>query len=215
MRQSDDGWDEYLITVQNPEIQIMTVDRQYSSVDTLHVEGYTNLKNQSVIKVSIDDDNKTMEILRRERFDAIATSISAGEMRQWEISVPFDEENMTSGWHSIYARGNYGAFARTGYTVRYMPEGQERPQEYYKVVGGDIFIPTPTPEIVNVTHEVTIVKVEQRIIEKEPDPVVVQRTAEGIAIGYAIGGFLVAAALVGTVLAVRYLVKVAKRARVE
>ena len=215
MRQSDDGWDEYLLTVQNPEIQIMTLDRQYSLVDTLHVEGYTNLKNQSVIKVSIDEDNKTMDILKRERFDAVATSLSAGEMRQWEISVPFDEENMTAGWHSVYARGPYGSFARTGYTVRLMPEGQERPQEYYKVVGGNVFIPTPTPEIVNVTHTVTVVKIEQRMIEKEPDPAVVRKTAEDIAIGYVLGVLLVIGALAGTLLLVRYLVKVGKRARME
>ena len=215
MRQSDDGWDEYLLTIQNPEIQIMTLDRQYSLIDTLHVEGYTNLKNQSVIKVSIDEDNKTMDILKRERFDAVATSLSAGEMRQWEISVPFDEDNMTAGWHSVYARGPYGSFARTGYTVRLMPEGQERPQEYYKVVGGNVFIPTPTPEIVNVTHTVTVVKIEQRVIEKEPDPAVVRKTAEDIAIGYVLGAMLLIGALVGTILLVRYLVKVGKRARME
>ena len=168
---TDDEITEMTLVVQDPLIEIMTFDRQRSAVDSIRLEGYTNLKNQSILTVTLDEDVRTKEILAREKFTTAAIEEAPGSMRQWSISVPFDEGNATLGWHVLTVRGALGAEMPLWFTVSPIPEGQERPSEYYKVVGGNIYIPTPTPVVVvnESVRTVEKVRIETRtetVVEK-------------------------------------------------
>lgn len=168
---TDDELTALSFSYEEPMIEITRLDRQHFALESMRVAGYTNLMNNSVINVSVDDGYFKEGARYSVRFETNATSYHAGELRQFDISVPFDEDNMTAGWHDIVARGNYGAYARTQYTVYELPAEREEPDQTFKVIGGNIFIPTPTPiTVLNETVK-TVERVRTEVkteIVKEP-----------------------------------------------
>lgn len=165
-RNSDDEVTTLSLVIQEPLIEITTLYRQHFDLETMRVGGYTNLMNNSVISVSVDDRYFKEGAQYGAGFSTNATSYDYGHLRQWDISIPFDEDNMSTGWHDIVARGNYGAFSKTQYTVYELPAERERPNETFKVIGGNIFIPTPTP--VTITNEtVKTVEVQNETVRVE------------------------------------------------
>ena len=169
-RNSDDVVSVLKLEVQDPMILVDVIDRQHFSIDTLRVGGYTNLMNGSLISVVVDEDRYKEGSIYLQPFKANASAYHYGQMRQWVVSVPFDEPNMTPGWHDIAVRGVHGAFARVGYTVYEMPEGRTPPNQTFKVIGGNIYIPTPTP--ITITNEtVKTVEVVRYEVRTEVEPI--------------------------------------------
>lgn len=199
---SDDEVIVLKMEIQRPHIEIMMMDMQYFSIDSLHVVGYTNLRNGSVISVSLDEDNRSSYVRKPPAFKSEALAGNIGEMRQWDVTVPFDEENATTGQHTIWARGNYSALAIVPYFVYAAPEGQQTPIPTVKYIGGNEWKPTPTPEVVTVERVVTheVIKVVTR--EVTPKPEVVRKEQESVIGGYVVNigaGLAICLLVVGVV----------------
>lgn len=195
---SDDEILVFDMELEEPRIEIMMLDMQYYNLDALHIVGYTNLRNNSVISVALDEDNRSVKVMRPFYYTSPALANTAGEMRQWSVRVPFDESNMTTGSHWIYAHGNYSALAIVPYFVYAAPAGQQTPIPTVKYIGGNEWKPTPTPEVVITERIVTqeVIKVVTR--EVTPKPEVVRKEQESV-----IGNYV---AKIGTGLAICILV---------
>ena len=175
---SDDAVLKMDLQLEQPHIELAGIDMQYFNIDSLRVSGYTNLANESEIYITIDENNESAKVKRQKRYSTTALSISAGEMRQFTANVPFDETNITIGMHTVWAHGNYSALVIHEYYVYHAPEGQVTPVATVKYIGGNLFVPTPTPEVKEVEKVVTqeVIKVVTR--EVTPKPEVVRKEQE-------------------------------------
>jgi hypothetical protein len=177
---SDDEVTVLTMNVQDPYIEIRQIDMQYFDIDSLRVSGYTNLANQSEIYVTLDEDNITSKVIELPKFKTIAIARSPGEMRQWELNVPFDEFNATVGQHTVWAHGDYSALAIVQYYVYNMPEGQQTPVPLIKYVGGNEWLEKPTPEVVVTERVVTQEVIREVTVEVTPSDQQIRKQQEGI-----------------------------------
>lgn len=166
---SDDPIIEFKLTIQDPAVEIAGIGTAYSGdTDIWQVDGYTNLKIGSDVFAVIDENNKMYEIVNPPRtYAKVKGSIEKpGVMREFRIMVPLDWQNKTSGMHTVTVHGDYGARTGVERWLYDIPEEQERPVVYNRYADGNLFVPTPPPEIVtvevtkNVIKEVTVVQIQ-------------------------------------------------------
>ena len=212
-RYSDDEIYEYELKIEEPYVSIVGIDTSYNKdLPSIRVDGYTNLITGTKIYCILDEDNRTVNILKPERYYTTAEGDKPGTMREFRVSVLFDYENMTPVQHSITAHGTFGSFMTVGIPVGQMPEGQQRPQEYIKYIDSTIFHPTPTPQIIIQMVPTEVIREVIKEIPVPPSDDQVRRVQEEIVKCYLMI-ILVILAVIGGALYIRSIIVRGKKFR--
>lgn len=206
LKYSDDVITEYDLKVEEPYVEIVGINTMYeNALPSIRVDGYTNLIPGTTIYCILDEDNRTVNILKPERYIGTATGDKLGNMREFRITVLFDYENETSGQHSVTAHGTFGAFMTAGFPVGSMPAGQERPPAFIKYVNGTIWNPPPPPQIIVQVVTTEVVREVIKEIPVPPSDEQVRRVQEEVIKSYLMTGLIIIA-VIGGLLYVRFII---------
>ena len=152
---TDDVLTEYRIEIANPVIDIISIDEVYSGgKDVLDIRGYTNVAVGTEITFVMDKDKQTDRTLRANTFVEVVREQTPNQWRYFQVIIPINYDEMPVGQHQITATVPQGASQTVPYYVYDLPAGQVTPNETVKYIAGDLFRPTPTPEIVTVVQTV-------------------------------------------------------------
>jgi hypothetical protein len=163
---NDDTFTLKTLEIQNPMIDIVSADVLEVSDRTgvLQIRGYTNAENNSPLSFIIDKEkNKGWY---HTWFDVVKAYENPGSMRYFDYGVPIVWSELAPGQHDVTVRGAHNVSMTVPFYVYEAPIEPFKPNQTMKYVGGNLFVPTPTPEIVtvevtrDVIHTVTVVTVE-------------------------------------------------------
>ena len=161
----DDTYIKYKIEVQNPYVEIVGYQEiQTQKANYLEIVGYTNkIPNTPVtIYIDLDTANKYKPIV------VYATDTGAGNYRTFHAYFDIEYNEMPAGDHSITAKLSDGTFSKVDFYI-YEELAPVNRTKYYKFVGGDPYIPIPTPIVVTKEVIKEVVKTEYKtVIQKDP-----------------------------------------------
>lgn len=168
---STDTYKKLKLEVQEPAIDIMQIDTLWSNenVTLLDVRGYTNIPKGSYLKFILDEDRQTARTMGANTFGTLAQGESPGSMRYFSLLIPLKTFEMPTGEHWITAYTPDGAWQRVPYFIWESPEHSYIPNQTIRYIGGNEFVPTPPPEIKNVTQIVTVVQTQIVYQQLTPD----------------------------------------------
>lgn len=153
---TDDDVMQLVLQVEEPSIEIKSIDEIYPNNQTVwYVRGYTNLPNGTAIEGIVDEgDQISINALQQATVSGEVFGADPGAMRQFAIALPVDLDNMPKGQHFVTVRSSVDVYSTVPRWVYDIPEGQEKPVLMTKYSGGNLFVPTPAPEIQIVEKEV-------------------------------------------------------------
>jgi hypothetical protein len=161
---TDDNYIKYKVEVQNPSVEIVGYQEiRTQTANYLEIVGYTNkIPNTPVtIYIDLDTANKYKPIV------VYATDTGAGNYRTFNAYFDIEYNEMPPGDHSITTKLSDGTFSKVDFYVYEELTPVTRPK-YYKFVGGDPYIPIPTPIVVTKEVIKEVVKTEYKtVIQKE------------------------------------------------
>lgn len=156
-----DNWTEFNLIVQNPSIEITELEQQeWTENQTfIHMLGYTNARNGTVLTFILDKEKQTPRTIKYSTFTTTAQGTGLGDLRWFEIAVPLIWENTYVGEHSVTANTSVGGEIRYDYHIWQAPANSYVPPKTVKYIGRDeyippviqtvtIVLPTPTPEVI-------------------------------------------------------------------
>jgi hypothetical protein len=146
---------------EEPKIEITEAqDYMVNNTPTIRIAGYTNVANGSEVYALFDEE----DVNPLNAFDYYVNTSSwvvgyePGDYRQFNMYMPIDY-NLTHQHRDKYGRvvnqitihTVHNLWSTIPYWVYFIPTGQNATPMYNKYTGGNLWVPTPTPEIVNVT----------------------------------------------------------------
>ena len=158
---SDDTFTMKTLEIQNPSLDIIQIDALDITDTTAvwQIRGYTNLENGSELMFVLDKD-KTLthditDIIRRQNsWNSTVLSYSdPGSMRYFDYGVPIDYNMMAPGPHEVTVYGAHHTEMTVTKFVYESPIEFYKPNQTTKYAAGNLFVPTPTPEII-IQHDV-------------------------------------------------------------
>jgi hypothetical protein len=165
----DDTYTLYSVAIQEPSITIESIDETWLANKTQEyrlqghdvafkdVRGYTNLRNESKITVTLDRDYVTDKATGRFTATAETYRSNLGNRTMFRAYVPVVYDQMPLGMHTITASGPYGSFVNSDFPVELLPPDSFRPNTSLKYTGSrNPWVPTPTP-IINTVIQTQIV----------------------------------------------------------
>jgi len=215
---TDDPITEYRLEIADPVIDMVSIDETYSEgKDVLDIRGYTNVAEGTEITFVMDKDWQTPRTIRANTFMEIVRQDVPNEWRYFQIFIPIDYSQIPIGQHMISASTPQGATQSIPFYVYDLPAGQVTPNETIKYVAGNIFVPTPTPEIIKVVE--TVIQTQIVTVPVTPATEVVyaqQKKASDENFWFWItNGIIVFVILVIGYFSGRYILRVIKRARLR
>jgi hypothetical protein len=164
---STDNFVEYKLVVEDPKIDIASLDQVYINKTTFAqtVRGYTNVGIGDELTFWIDKG-------KTDRFNVFYTTArgsgNPGEMRYFEITIPLLWENFAAGHHSITGTTAIGGNVAVDFDVYESPDHTYIPNNTIKYVNGSEWRPDPTPIVIEKTVTKEIVKVVTKEIPVPP-----------------------------------------------
>jgi hypothetical protein len=156
----DDTYTEQNLDVENPYSEITMIDEydraaDINNVSVVHVAGYTNFANDTSLKIVLDDDNQNNETIAFATQVALSVGNEIGDRRQFSVLFPVYYAQLAGQGkeHSFSVIGPDGSVDSSSFHVYDMPAGQVVPQQTHRYIGGNEFVPTPTPE--QIIHNVS------------------------------------------------------------
>jgi hypothetical protein len=168
-----DVFKTYKLQLQDPYIEIQSVDEQDTSNETvdeagvthyntnasfIEVKGYTNVAIGSKLRFVVDESRQTPRTIAGYTTTAVAGgSKNPGDMRWFDVEIPIDKYNMVAGeGHTITAyTGLSDAGAVYTFVIYTAPAGSYVPPQTIRYIAGrngpEEFVPTPTPIVQTVT----------------------------------------------------------------
>jgi hypothetical protein len=174
---NDDNFSTYSLEVQEPRIEITTMDTimvdEKNQSAVIQVRGYTNLANNTPIWFILDEERTPARALAQSRiqntwYDMVKATNNSGSMRYFDYSIPVFLDQMSPGEHNVTVRGSLGAWARATYWKYYLPEGSPWQNKTRYYIGGNEFIPTPTPQVI--TKVETVKEIVTQIVIRQETP---------------------------------------------
>lgn len=159
------------LVVQAPSVEITAIDEIVKENTTIWlVRGYTNLANGTPVYGILDEGQQTSRTIRQNTFHSTATGTDPGGMRKFSVAIPIDYNNTPVGDHFVTVRASEDVYSIVPRWIYNIPEGQEKPVLQTKYSGGNLFVATPTPEIIKVPEPYEVVKTVYVTITPEPTP---------------------------------------------
>jgi hypothetical protein len=149
LKTCDDEIAVQTMIIQEPTIDIKNIWDE--DTEQIAVNGYTNAKEGTPISLYLDE----IRVITKNgggHVMAHAKGSDPGAYRTWDVMIPIDFNETAPGQHQITAVLPTGQRQSVSFYVYSLPEGQKRPQGYVRYIGGNEWVPTPTPvvEYVNV-----------------------------------------------------------------
>lgn len=170
---TNDGYSVYNLLVEDPSVDIISQDEvDVSKVKVLQVMGYTNTAEGTQICFWLDEKLKTKSM------SYTPTCVVAqgteeineiGDMRYFVASVPFSYSDLSVGTHFITGKTSIGGSITTSFYVYESFDDQPR-NSSLKYIAGNLFVPTPTPEIVKVIETQIVREVVTQVVEVQLTP---------------------------------------------
>ena len=151
---NDDPYQEVVIEVQEPAVDITDIFEGVNGTEEyiLYVQGYTNLFPGTVINLTIDRDRWNYHTLRAHTFNATVYGGWNNSYRKFRVKIPYDPDELKGGQHSLTAVTPFNTFSSVDFWVYEIPNGTPRPQTYLKYIDRNLWVPTPTPEVITKTE---------------------------------------------------------------
>lgn len=174
-----DTFKTYKLELQEPYIEIRSINEQITlnetidyagvthyntNVSFIQIKGYTNVAIGSVLKFVLDEKQQTPRTLRSYTTTAVAGgSDDPGDMRWFDVVVPVNKYNLALGPHTVTAYTNLST-SGTVYTFNIYESPKNSYVEPHTIRyiagrnGPEEFVPTPTPITIieTVTQVVTV-----------------------------------------------------------
>jgi hypothetical protein len=153
-----DDFTEYSLTVANPYIEIISLDQRYMNDTTFAqiIRGYSNLAVGAPITVTVDKEKVSDNSAKYSVFQSVVKgSDQPGDMRWFEATAPLLWDNFVAGHHTITVDGG-NATMYVDFNVYISPDHSFIPNNTIKYVGGNEFVPTPTP--------ITVEKIVKQVV---------------------------------------------------
>ena len=183
LKQTDDQIVEYKLAIGDPYIEITVIDPQYLADDTLlmKIKGYTNEIAGKTFTFTIDPELVTPVNAKLYTFTAQSqATANPGALRYFDASVPIFWSNISSGQHEIQGTTPLKAQCNVDFYIYNMPEGQVRPTQTIRYVGGNEFKATPTPEKVTVIQTEIVHEIQQVPVPVTPSDEQVRKQQESV-----------------------------------
>lgn len=173
----DDTLNASRLVVEEPSAEIVELNEKSRGNATLdatiiQVNGYTNLHNGSKVWIALDYDPVSSGMLDPKNFkwegDVIGREI--GDKRQFSATITLYYRDLSPGPHFLTVITPAMTSTTVSFHVYDMPEGQVKPLATKRYIGGDEFRPTPSPEIIRETVEVTKIRYVQVTPPPTPTP---------------------------------------------
>jgi hypothetical protein len=159
---TDDGITEYAMELDFPYITINQADEILkNNIDVLDVRGYTNVANGTPITVTLDEKNTYYKDIWKQTAKTVAVRTSPGNLSYYQAFVPIDYENLAADArnHTLRATTALGGSMEKDFKISVMPADSYRPNASLKYIEDrNPFVPTPTPERVEVVVTRTIIQ---------------------------------------------------------
>jgi hypothetical protein len=208
------------LIVQEPAVDITAISQ---NEDGVSVSGTTNLARGEEIKVIFDEEKNVVATdLRKATFYANVTGDDPGALRVWKAKLLVNLQTEPIGTHFITAYPVGGEKVVVPFYVTERFEPFDVPAKTFKFIDNNPFIPTPTPERVEVP--VTVIQTQIVTVEVTPayEVVLAAQTEAAASQRKALEGNLIMAGLLigligvggyGGYRGIRYLAWVVRRAR--
>ena len=169
---SDDTYTMTNLELQEPAVDITDIFEVPNLTEeyTLYVQGYTNLAAGTRVNLTIDRERWDYHTLRAHTFNATVYGSEPGQYRKFRVKVPYDPDELKGGQHKLSALSPYGTETSVDFWVYEIPNGTPRPPAYLKYIDRNLWVPTPTPEVITKT-ETVVQTVENKsivIVERTP-----------------------------------------------
>lgn len=154
---SDDNLTEIGMVVEYPKIEITNVDEteipgiygnESIATPALDISGYTNVAHGSKVWALLDEERRDPEEIAYMNATSEAYGPDVGMMREFRVRLPFFWNDTAPGEHFLTVHTVHDAYSRISFWVYDIPEGQERPKAYMRYINGNLFVPTPTPQVI-------------------------------------------------------------------
>ena len=177
---NDDNFTVYKLEVQEPKIEITTVNTlfhneydPYNETGVIQVRGYTNLANNTPLSFVLDETKTPAKMWGQSRvqnrWNTTTLAVeSPGSYRYFDVGIPVDLRDVPEGPHNITAYGPLGAKMSIEFWRYTLPEGIQRPNQTVHYIGGYEFVPTPTP--ITVVQEKIVERVVNQVVEVTVTP---------------------------------------------
>lgn len=214
----DDTYEIYKLEIQNPSIEITSIDETYSGgISVLDVRGYTNVAPGSILNFTLDESKATTEqSLKDHTFIAEAQGEYNGYSRFFQVYIPLTWQDMTVEGHTIIGRTPHGGQVNSDFWVSILPEDSYRPNTTLKyILDRNPYLATPTPEVI---REVVTQKVVETIyipVTPSDEQVYAQQkaAADATAKEYTTKAAIAGVLIIGGILGLIYAISVIRRAR--
>ena len=147
---SDDLYDLTTLEIQEPSVEITDIFEGVNGTEeyVMYVQGYSNLAAGTEINLTIDRDRWDYHEARRHTFNATVYGPDITKYRKFRVTIPYDPDELRGGQHTLSAMTPMNTETSVDFWVYEIPEGQERPPMYLKYIDRNLWVPTPTPEVV-------------------------------------------------------------------
>lgn len=157
---TDDILTEYKMELDFPYITINRADELYINDRTvLDIRGYTNAANNTEITVVLDEKTTYYKDVAKQTVKTNAVRTSPGNLSYYRALLPIDYDNLAADArnHTLEARTALGGKVQADFKISVMPADSFKPNASLKYIENrNPFVPTPTPEKVEVIVERTV-----------------------------------------------------------
>lgn len=177
----DDTYDIKSLVVEDPASEITMIDEYTRGNSTenesvIHVAGYTNLPNNTALKIIFDYNSTNVRTAPDNTQMTTTIGRNIGDRRQFSILFPVYYSQLTGGGksHFFTVIGPDGSVSTSPFHVYDMPAGQVVPLQTIRYIGGDEFKPPitvtiPVP-VLGPERIVTVIQTQvvERVVEVAP-----------------------------------------------
>jgi len=171
----DDSIEMRTLVVENPYAEIREINEMSRGNSTreatiVQIIGYTNLAEEAEIKIVLDIDETNARTIKGFTWNTTAIGRNIGDKRQFSVSIPLYYSEMSPGKHFMTAITPSGVKTTVSFHIYDIPEGQVRPMATQRYMGGNEFVATPTPEIIEKTLPTPTPVVQYVYVTPSPTP---------------------------------------------
>lgn len=143
-------------TAEIKEVNELERGNQSQRISLIQVSGYTPLAAGNYLKVVLDWDKQNNLTIGDYTWTTTVLDSNPGDLRQFTTTVPLYYDQMAAGPHFFYILTPDGTKTNSVFNLNSANDSGLTEAPYHgKYIGGNLFVPTPTPEIVNHTVYVT------------------------------------------------------------
>jgi hypothetical protein len=168
---TNDGYKLYKMEVQFPSVEITVRDDiEVGTVNVIQVKGYTNTKVGSNLCFVIDE-KVAFKSMSYTPTCVLAQGNQIGDSRYFIASIPFSYRDLGVGTHFISGWSELNPDVKSVVPFYVYTSFDDKPKNTTsKYIDGNLFVPTPTPQIIKVVETQIIRQVVTQVVQVQLTP---------------------------------------------